>query len=66
MIRNPALHNPDLNSGAFFWEAGSVGVFLSHGLTATSAEVRPLAHRLHNAVSWPKMPSAQGSTGQPD
>ena len=59
MIRNPALHNPDLEGGAFFWEAGPVGVFLSHGLTATSAEVRPLAHRLHNAgytVAGPLLP----------
>ncbi len=49
MDQGPALHNPHLQGGAFLWEAGPVGIFLSHGLTATSAEVRPLARRLHGA-----------------
>jgi carboxylesterase len=43
------LVNSHLEGGPFFWEAGPVGVFLSHGLTATCAEVRPLAKRLHAA-----------------
>lgn len=41
------LHNPHLDGQAFFWEAGPVGVFLSHGYTATTAEVRLFAKRLH-------------------
>lgn len=41
------LHNPHLEGGEFFWEAGPVGVFLSHGFTATTAEVRLFAKRLH-------------------
>lgn len=41
------LHNPHLEGGTFFWEAGPVGVFLSHGYTATTAEVRLFAKRLH-------------------
>ncbi|HRJ57863.1 MAG TPA: alpha/beta hydrolase [Anaerolineales bacterium] len=41
------LHNPHLEGETFFWEAGSVGVFLSHGYTATTAEVRLFAKRLH-------------------
>jgi carboxylesterase len=46
-VNNPALHNPHLEGESFFWEAGSVGVFLSHGYTATTAEVRLFARRLH-------------------
>lgn len=41
------LHNPHLEGGEFFWKAGSVGVLLSHGYTATTAEVRLFAKRLH-------------------
>ncbi len=45
-MNNPALHNPHLEGEPFFWEAGPVGVFLSHGYTATTAEVRLFARRL--------------------
>jgi len=41
------LYNPQLEGRSFFWEAGPVGVFLSHGYTATTAEVRLFAKRLH-------------------
>ncbi len=41
------LYNPQLEGQSFFWEAGPVGVFLSHGYTATTAEVRLFAKRLH-------------------
>jgi carboxylesterase len=47
MNLNAALHNPHLPGDSFFWSAGPVGVLLSHGYTATTAEVRPLARRLH-------------------
>jgi carboxylesterase len=53
------LFNPHLEGGPFYWEAGPVGVFLSHGFTATCAEVRPLAKRLHSAgftVAGPLLP----------
>lgn len=56
---NPFLHNPDLEGEAFFWEGGPVGVFLSHGFTATSAEVRLLARKLHDkgfTVAGPLLP----------
>ena len=42
------LLNPDLEGGPFFWKGGETGVLLLHGLTATTAEVRPLAKRLLN------------------
>ncbi|MBI3168961.1 MAG: alpha/beta fold hydrolase [Chloroflexi bacterium] len=39
------LHNPHFEGGGFFWEGGPVGVFLSHGYTAT--KVCLFAKRLH-------------------
>lgn len=56
---NPHLLNPDLDGSAFFWQAGPVGIFLSHGFTATSAEVRPLAQRFYEkgyTVAGPLLP----------
>ncbi|MBC8330787.1 MAG: alpha/beta fold hydrolase [Anaerolineae bacterium] len=44
---NPNLHNPHFAGDAFIWQAGPVGVFLSHGFTATTAEIRPLAKKFH-------------------
>jgi carboxylesterase len=54
-----SLVNPHLVGDPFFWQAGPVGVFLSHGLTATPAEVRLLAQRLHAkgyTVAGPLLP----------
>jgi len=54
MIRNP---HPD--GSPFLWEAGTIGVLLAHGFTATAAEVRPLATRLHAqdySVAAPLLP----------
>ena len=42
------LLNPELEGGSFFWKGGETGVLLLHGLTATTAEVRPLAKCLLN------------------
>jgi len=53
------LHNPQLEGGPFDWPAGPQGILLVHGFTATSAEVRPLAKRLHAAgysVAGPLLP----------
>ena len=44
----PPLVNPELEGGNFFWEGGTDGILLLHGLTATTAEVRPLAKRFHD------------------
>jgi len=41
------LRNPHLVGDTFFWEGGPVGVLLSHGYTATTAEVRLLGRFLH-------------------
>ncbi len=56
---NPNLVNPHLEGGPFFWEGGPVGVLLSHGFTATSAEVRPLARTFQQhgyTVAGPLLP----------
>jgi carboxylesterase len=53
------IRNPHLDGRPFFWEGGSTGVLLLHGLTATTAEVRLLAEQLHAAgytVSAPLLP----------
>ena len=54
-----SLVNAHLEGGSFFWEGGPVGVLLLHGFTATTAEVRPLGHVLHQkgyTVSGPLLP----------
>lgn len=51
--------NPHLAGDAFLWPGGANGVLLIHGLTATTAEVRLLAHDLHAAgytVAGPLLP----------
>jgi carboxylesterase len=53
------IQNPRLEGGSFFWEGAEVGVLLSHGFTATTAEVRPLAKILHHrgyTLSGPLLP----------
>lgn len=58
-LNNPNLHNPHLNGDAFFLEGGKTGIFLSHGYSATTAEVRLVAEKLHAAgytVGAPLLP----------
>jgi carboxylesterase len=53
------IHNPHLEGGPFYLTGGPLGVLLIHGLTATTAEVRPLAewlHRLGYSVAAPLLP----------
>ncbi len=64
-MQNPALHNPQLEGGPFFWEAGPVGVLLSHGYTATTAEVRLLAKSLHEKGYTVAGPLLAGHGTQP-
>ncbi len=56
---HPLIKNPHLEGGPFFWEAGPTGILLVHGFTATTAEVRPLAQKLHAkgyTVTGPVLP----------
>lgn len=58
-MTNNNLQNPHLPGDSFIWEAGPIGVLLMHGLTATTAEIRPLAHKLAAAgytVAGPLLP----------
>jgi len=66
MTKTSTLRNPHLDGTPFYWEAGSVGVLLCHGLTATTAEVRLLAQVLHErgyTVAGPLLPG-HGTTPQ--
>ncbi len=54
-----ALYNPQLEGNPFFWQGGETGILLFHGLTATPAEVIPLAKFLHGqgyTVAGPLLP----------
>ncbi len=53
------LKNSHLEGDSFYWEGGPVGVLISHGFTATSAEVRLLAGYLRErgyTVAGPLLP----------
>jgi len=65
-MTNPNLHNPHLDGSPFFWEGGETGVFLSHGFTATSVEVRILAHLLHEKGYTVAGPLLAGHGTSPD
>ena len=53
------LHNAGLPGESLFWQGGSRGLLLLHGLTATTASVRPAAQHFHElgwTVSAPLLP----------
>jgi carboxylesterase len=53
------IQNPHLDASPFFFEGGSTGVLLLHGLTATPVEVRLIGRYLHEhgyTVSGPLLP----------
>ena len=51
MQASPLIENPELEGGAFYWPGGPNGILLMHGFTATSVEIRPLAHAFQQAGS---------------
>ncbi|RPI34434.1 MAG: alpha/beta fold hydrolase [Chloroflexota bacterium] len=65
LVKEAPLVNPHLEGGPFFWEAGPVGVLLTHGYTATSSEVRPLAEALHARGYTVAAPLLPGHGTQP-
>ena len=53
------IQNLHLEGDTFFWPGNEIGVLLLHGLTATTAEVRLLAEKLHAegfTISAPLLP----------
>jgi carboxylesterase len=53
------IHNPHLEGKSFYWSGNHIGILLSHGFTATTAEVRLLAqilHRVGYTISAPLLP----------
>ncbi len=53
------IKNPQLDGNEFFWKGNRVGFLLIHGFTASTAEVRLLAEKLHKdgyTVSAPLLP----------
>jgi carboxylesterase len=59
MANDPMIHNPHLQGETFFWKGGPVGVLLSHGYTASTAEVRILGRLLREegfTVAGPLLP----------
>lgn len=61
----PLIYNPQLKGDPFLWEGGITGVLLIHGFTATTAEVRPLAHVLHAGGYTVAGPLLPGHNTQP-
>ena len=58
-MTRPVFQNPHLDGSSFTLTAGSTGILLLHGFTATTVEVRPLAEFLHAqgySVSAPLLP----------
>ena len=66
MNNEQQLVNAHLDGSAFFWEAGSVGVLLLHGLTATTTEVRLLAEDLYAHGYTVKAPLLPGHGTTPE
>jgi carboxylesterase len=66
MNDNPYIRNPHLPGDDFFWEGNSTGILLIHGFTATTAEVRPLAEKLHTAGYTTAGPLLPGHGTYPD
>ena len=42
------MRNPQLEGDDFLWKGNPTGVLLIHGFTATTAEVRLIAEKLHS------------------
>ena len=66
MTDNPYLKNPHIEGDDFFWHGNQTGILLIHGFTATTAEVRPLAKKLHEAGYTTAGPLLPGHGTHPD
>ncbi|MCK9506237.1 MAG: alpha/beta fold hydrolase [Porticoccaceae bacterium] len=57
---------PHLDGDDFFWQGNRTGILLIHGFTATTAEVRPLAIKLHEEGFTVAAPLLPGHGTHPD
>lgn len=66
MTENNYIKNPDLAGDDFFWKGNPTGILLIHGFTATTAEVRLMAEKLHQAGFTTAGPLLPGHGTYPD
>lgn len=66
MDQNKFIQNPHLNGEDFYWQGNQTGILLLHGFTATTAEVRLLAEKLHQAGFTTAAPLLPGHGTHPD
>ena len=66
MKLNEFMKNPQLEGDDFFWKGNPTGILLIHGFTATTAEVRLLAEKLHEEGYTCAGPLLPGHGTDPD
>lgn len=66
MTENKFMDKPHLEGDDIFWQGNQVGVLLIHGFTATTAEVRLMAEKLHLAGLTTAAPLLPGHGTHPD
>ncbi len=65
-MNNQYIKNPYLQGEDFYWKGDQTGILLIHGYTATTAEVRLLAEKLHQAGYTTAGPLLPGHGTYPD
>jgi carboxylesterase len=66
MSEETFIKNPHLEGDDFFWPGSAAGILLIHGFTATTAEVRLIAEKLHGAGYTTAAPLITGHGTHPD
>lgn len=66
MNHNKFMVNPHLEGDDFFWKGNPTGILLIHGFTATTAEVRLIAEKLHEDGYTCAAPLLPGHGTNPD
>jgi carboxylesterase len=66
MKQSEYMKNPHLEGDDFFWKGKPTGILLIHGFTATTAEVRLIAEKLHENEYTCAAPLLPGHGTDPD
>ncbi len=66
MTNQAFMKNAHLEGNTFLWQAGQTAILLMHGFTATTAEVRLIAEKLHQAGYTVSAPLLPGHGTHPD